>query len=97
MTFREAYNHLDENTGIRRKGWNSVLFMRPSERTTVEVAKKFKSLPTIVKELLKEQPDEKEILITAYICLYQANGNIINGHEVSNLDKIENDWETVKI
>jgi hypothetical protein len=78
---------------IARQGWNGkgmFVFQRPSDTLTAEFLPKVKSLPESVKTFLSEQNRDVEFL--AYLCMYSADGKIVNGWLASQTDMLSNDW-----
>lgn len=77
-----------------RKGWNGknmFIFIRPAETLQVDFIEKVKSLPDKVKKVLVEKGKPVEFL--PYLCMFTADGKIINGWLASQTDLLANDWQ----
>jgi hypothetical protein len=90
---------------VARKGWNGkgmFLFQRPDDELELGfIIDKVKSLPQSVKDFFKTK-DEKEapseqgltkVKFTSYLCMYAANGSIVNGWLASQTDILTQDWQ----
>lgn len=93
MKFGEALEFVNTGNKIARKGWNGknmFVFQRPSDTLKCDFIEKVKSLPESVKQFLVLQ--NKDVEFTAYLCLYSADGKIVNGWLPSQTDMQANDW-----
>ena len=82
---------------IAREGWNGkgmFVFQRPGDSLTPDIILKVKSLPETVKQFLVHQ--NKEIQFLPYLCMYAANGEIVNGWLASQTDMLSNDWTVLE-
>lgn len=79
---------------VRRAGWNGkgmFIFARPSDSISTERIRLIQSLPEKVKWFLAKQ--NREITFTQYLCMYAADGSIVNGWLASQTDMLAEDWE----
>jgi len=93
MKFGEAIEATKEGKRITRAGWNGegmFVFQRPSDTLENDFLPKVKSLPESVKEFLVKQNRPIEFL--SYLCLYSADGKIVNGWLASQTDMLSEDW-----
>jgi hypothetical protein len=104
MDFSQALEALRDGYMVSREGWNGkgmFIFMRPSDELEVGfIIEKVKSLPQSVKDFFKEQ-DSKEtgseqglrkVKFGSYLCMYAADGSIVNGWLASQTDMLSDDW-----
>lgn len=104
QNFGVAIEALKQGKRVSRKGWNGkgmFVFMRPSDELNVDVViNQVKSLPQSVKDFFKQR-DEKEmpseqglskVKFTEYLCMYAADGSIVNGWLASQTDMLSEDW-----
>ena len=102
--FGEAIQALKQDKRVQREGWNGkgiFIFMRPADELPIDmVIDKVKSLPQTVKAFFKEK-DEKEapseqglskVKFSSYLCMYAADGTIVNGWLASQTDMLAEDW-----
>lgn len=87
-------------------GKGMFVFMRPSDELTVDfIVNKVKSLPKSVKDFYNAEYREdgktegkliphSEVIVSfsAYLCMYAADGSIVNGWLASQTDMLSNDW-----
>jgi hypothetical protein len=104
LTYGEALEAVKQGKLISREGWNGkgmFVFMRPSDSLNISfLIEKVKSLPDSLKvfflrkEELKEPSEQglEQIKFTAYLCMYAADGSIVNGWLASQTDMLSNDW-----
>lgn len=102
--FGEAINALKQGKRVSRQGWNGkgmFIFERPSDELTTEfIIEKVKSIPDSVKAFFKakdanEMPSEQgltRVKFGAYLCMYAADGSIVNGWLASQTDILAEDW-----
>ena len=93
MTFGQAYTLVDDGCMVTRKGWNGkdmFIFKRPADTLLVDFIGKVKSLPDSVKEFLTSQG--KDVEFTAYLCIFTADGKVVNGWRPTQLDMDATDW-----
>ena len=104
MNFGQAIEALKEGKRVAREGWNGkgmFIFMRPTDELEVGfIIDKVKSLPQSVKDFFKAK-DEKEmpseqglakVKFNSYLCMYAADGSIVNGWLASQTDMLSEDW-----
>jgi len=107
-TFGEAIHALKSGHRVARAGWNGkgmFIFMRPADELEVGfIIDKVKSLPQSVKNLYHKivntagNEDTKKVFLSgkvkfgAYICMYAADGSIVNGWLASQTDILSEDW-----
>lgn len=100
--FGEAIEALKQGKRVQRAGWNGkgmFVFMRPADELPIGmVIDKVKSLPQSVKDFFKAK-DEKEfpgeqstVKFSSYLCMYAADGSIVNGWLASQTDMLAEDW-----
>ena len=89
---------------IARKGWNGkgmFVFERPADELKVSfIIDTVKSLPQSVKDFFKEKdalemPSEQglsKVKFGSYLCMYAADGSIVNGWLASQTDMLAEDW-----
>lgn len=106
-TFGEALEAAKAGKRIARLGWNGkgmFVFQRPADTIPYEtVVGIVKSIPQSLRDYLYfnavdgegkpvELKDMPPVKFTAYLCLYAADGSIVNGWLASQTDMQENDW-----
>ena len=108
LSFGEALEAVKSGAMISREGWNGkgmFVFMRPSDELSVDmILNKVKSLPDSVKKFFagecawhdKVNPEEMKVSFTAYLCMYAADGSVVNGWLASQTDMLANDWCILK-
>lgn len=87
---------LKEGKRVSRKGWNGkgmFVFMRPADTLDKAFVPKVKSLPDSVKSFLAQQ--ERDIEFLAYLCMWSADGKVVNGWLASQTDMLAEDWCTL--
>ena len=104
IDFGHAIAAAKQGKSIARAGWNGknmFVFMRPADkiniRTVVEVVK---SLPQSVKDFIDSRDNRRnpgefglaDISFSAYLCMYAADGSIVNGWLASQTDMLATDW-----
>ena len=104
QNFGQAIEALKQGKRVARQGWNGkgmFIFMRPADELEVGfVIDKVKSLPQSVKDFFKardenEAPSEQgltKVKFGSYLCMYAADGSIVNGWLASQTDILSNDW-----
>lgn len=105
LNFGAAIEAAKEGKLIARKGWNGkgmFVFQRPSDVLDIDtIVHKVKSLPNSVKSFFasKTNPNDpnrfdgsKQVSFTAYLCMYAADGSIVNGWLASQTDMLAEDW-----
>lgn len=105
--FGQAIEALKQGKRVARKGWNGknmFIFQRPADVLPLKTAvEQVKSLPQSVKNFLEgncvdfignEIPLEEaaSVKFTAYLCMYAADGSIVNGWLASQTDMLAEDW-----
>lgn len=104
QNFGQAIEALKQGKRVARQGWNGkgmFIFERPADELEVGfIIDKVKSLPQSVKDFFKAK-DEKEapseqglskVKFGSYLCMYAADGSIVNGWLASQTDMLSNDW-----
>ncbi len=103
-TFGQAIEALKEGKRVAREGWNGknmFIFQRPSDELTVDfIVNTVKSLPQSVKDFFKtkehpqlpQEASNVKVKFTSYLCMYAADGSIVNGWLSSQTDMLSNDW-----
>lgn len=92
--YGQALTYLKQGLMLQRKGWNGkgmFVFMRPFDTLPKAVVENVKSLPVEVKNFLSKQ--ERPIDFKAYLCMYNAKGEVVNGWLASQEDMLANDWQ----
>lgn len=91
-------------------GKGMFVFMRPSDELSVDmIVNKVKSLPDSVKKHFTQvcawhdkekgtdvNPEELKVKFTAYLCMYAADGSVVNGWLASQTDMLATDWCVLK-
>jgi len=108
MNFGQAIEVVKAGKLVARAGWNGkgmFIFQRPSDELKVGfVIEKVNSIPQSVKDFLKKK-DQKEapgeqglstIKFGSYLCMYAADGSIVNGWLASQTDILAEDWVLVE-
>lgn len=109
MNFGEAIEMAKNGHLITRKGWNGkgmFVFMRPGDELPLDmVVQKVKSLPIAVKDYFHNKCNDedgnaiplekgKPVKFTPYLCMKNAQGEIINGWVASQSDILGEDWHS---
>lgn len=80
------------------------IFKRPSDEIPLKVViEQVKSLPQSMKDFLKNKSDSQDggpaglesrlpVKFCAYLCMYAADGSIVNGWLASQTDILAEDW-----
>lgn len=95
-----AIEYLSENPDkiiVTRESWkatNRYLFMRPGDTLSLDVALNAKSIPTAMKEVIKE--NGCQVLCTEYICEW-IDGAIINDFTIYPEYETPSDWIVKKL
>lgn len=104
LNFGQALEALKAGQRAARSGWNGkgmFIFERPSDELEVGfIIDKVKSLPQSVKDFIKakdeqEAPSEQglsKVKFGSYLCMYAADGSIVNGWLASQTDMLSEDW-----
>lgn len=105
LSFGNALAAAQNGHLIARKGWNGkgmFVFQRPADELSVNlIVHTVKSLPQSVKDFFanKTNPNREDridgddrIKFNAYLCMYAADGSIVNGWMASQTDMLANDW-----
>ena len=93
LSYGEALEALKEGKRVSREGWNGkgmFIFQRPGDTLPQNIIKEVKSLPDSVKKFLLEQ--DRDVKFLPYLCMYSAQGEIVNGWLASQTDMLSNDW-----
>lgn len=106
LNFGMALEALKQGKLVARNGWNGkdmFIFQRPEDELTVEMLiEKVKSLPQSVKDhfnnvykgdYLKASDNQPfTVKFTSYLCMKNAQGDIVNGWLASQTDMLAEDW-----
>ena len=108
QNFGQAIEALKQGKMVSRQGWNwkgMFIFERPADELEVGfIIEKVKSVPQSVKDFFQNNvksglnDETKTYLSTekvkfgAYLCMYAADGSIVNGWLASQTDMLSNDW-----
>lgn len=105
QNFGEALKALQEGKRVSRIEWNGknmFIFQRPEDELEVEfIINKVKSLPQSVKDFFEKRdkevnpPEEQgiaKVKFCSYLCMYTADGSIVNGWLASQTDMLAKDW-----
>lgn len=105
--FGQAIAALKQGKRVAREGWNGkgmFVFQRPADELPLKmVVQQVKSLPKSVKDFFyfncndaNGEPipleEAENIKFKAYLCMYAADGSIVNGWIPSQTDLLEEDW-----
>ena len=93
LSFGQAIEALNAGIRVSREGWNGkgmFVFQRPGDTLDQDFIHKVKSLPESTKAFLVNQ--NKDIEFTPYLCMWDADGKIINGWLASQSDMLAEDW-----
>ena len=105
LSFGEALEAAKQGKRICRNNWNGkeqFVFMRPSQETNISLlVQNIKTIPQSVKDYLCRQTafdvenrlDSMDIVkFTPYLCLWNAQKEIVNGWNASQSDMLATDW-----
>ena len=105
QNFGQAIEALKEGKRVARQGWNGkgmFIFERPADELPAQmVIENVKSIPDSVKLFLHNKYKHDyigasgkifKIKFGAYLCMYDADGSIVNGWLASQTDMLSNDW-----
>lgn len=103
QNFGQAIEALKQGKRVARQGWNGkgmFIFERPVDELEYSFIEKVKSLPQSVKDFLRNKALSTEgslsylpkVKFGAYLCMYAADGSIVNGWLASQTDMLSNDW-----
>lgn len=96
LSFGIAIELLKQGQRVARAGWNGkgmFIFMRPEDTLPEAVIAGVKSLPVSAKNFFVEQA--RPIKFTGYLCMYAADGTIVNGWLASQTDILAEDWTLI--
>jgi len=109
ITFGQALEAVKEGKLIAREGWNGkgmFVFQRPEDHLSHDmIINTVKSLPASVKSFFAQTPDSAvneetrnhllatKVKFTSYLCMYAADGSIVNGWLASQTDMLASDWQ----
>ncbi len=101
MNFGQALELVKQGNLVRRSGWNGknmFVFMRPEDELTVEfIQTKVKSLPQSFKDsFIGNKGLEEKVKFLPYLCMFSAQGEVVNGWLASQTDMLSDDWEIVE-
>jgi len=105
LTFGQAIEAAKQGNRVARTGWNGknmFVFQRPADEIPAQVViENVKSLPDSVKLFLNSKYKSDyvgasgevfKIKFGAYLCMYTADGSIVNGWLASQTDILAEDW-----
>lgn len=103
QNFGQAIEALKQGKRVAREGWNGkgmFIFERPADELEYSFIEKVKSLPQSVKDFLRNKAlstegslsDLPKVKFGAYLCMYAADGSIVNGWLASQTDMLAEDW-----
>lgn len=97
VNFGTALEAVKQGKLIAREGWNGkgmFVFQRPEDSIPGSVViHNVKSIPQSVKDyLLNKELGGAVIKFTSYLCMYAADGSIVNGWLASQTDMLAEDW-----
>jgi hypothetical protein len=104
--FGGALTALKAGKKVARQGWNGkgmFIFERPGDKIPASMIPNIKSLPDSVKRYFANKEftnmddtpadlDKVMIPFTPYLCMYAADGSIVNGWLASQTDMLSEDW-----
>lgn len=106
--FGDAIEALKQGKRVAREGWNGkgmFIFERPSDELEVGfIIDKVKSLPQSVKDYFagnvntgateetRQHLMNGKVKFGSYLCMYAADGSIVNGWLASQTDMLSEDW-----
>lgn len=106
LTFGQAVDLINKGELVCREGWNGkkmFIFKRPHDNIDISVVPNIKSLPQKVKDyFINEFAGGKthfdsgnpiQIHFGEYLCMKDAQGNIVNGWLASQTDILADDWQ----
>ena len=96
VNFGQAIEAAKAGKRIAREGWNGkgmFVFQRPEDILDIDmVVNRVKSLPQSVKDFFGASTTQSTVKFTAYLCMYAADGSIVNGWLASQTDMLAEDW-----
>lgn len=107
QNFGQAIEALKQGKRVARQGWNGkgmFIFQRPADELPLKmVVQQVKSLPQSVKDFFYFNCNDKNrdaipleegapVKFGSYLCMYAADGSIVNGWLASQTDMLSNDW-----
>ena len=108
LNFGQALEAVKEGKLISREGWNGkgmFVFQRPADELEMGfIIDKVKSLPQKLKDYYQDvvnsatNEETKQHFLTtkvkfsAYLCMFAADGSIVNGWLASQTDMLAKDW-----
>ncbi len=107
MNFGEALEAVKQGKLIAREGWNGkgmFVFQRPADEITPKVIQNIKSLPDSVKQFVANKygdethyasGNEIKVKFTPFLCMYAADGSVVNGWLASQTDMLAEDWSVL--
>jgi hypothetical protein len=109
VTFGVALEAAKQGKLIAREGWNGkgmFVFQRPEDHLTHDmIINTVKSLPQSVKDFFaatvnsgvnketKTYLGQTKVKFCSYLCMYAADGSIVNGWLASQTDMQSEDWQ----
>ena len=98
LGFEAALSSAKQGKLIQREAWNGkgmFVYMRPEFHCNTTELQKMDSVPSEVIKYLKRKPDYIPVKLSSYLCLKDANGNIMNGWQPNTYDLLAEDWQVV--
>lgn len=99
MTFGQAIENLKEGKLVSRSGWNGkgmFLFIRPEFFCNRDSFEQIKSIPDNARNKIASLLGQHQYRFTGYLCMFAADGSIVNGWLASQTDMISEDWGVVE-
>lgn len=93
LNFGQALEAVKEGKLIAREGWNGkdmFVFQRPADTLDATFIQNVKSLPQKVKDYFSL--GQVRVKFTAYLCMKNAQGEIMNGWAATQTDMLAEDW-----
>lgn len=99
MNFGDAIAALKEGKTVSREGWNGkgmFLFTRPEFFCTKDQFAAIQSIPESAKTKILAAIGDHQYRFTQYVCMFAADGSIVNGWLASQTDILSSDWGIVE-
>lgn len=96
LTFGQALEHIKNGVPMQRTGWNGkgmFIFARPEFVCKSEDFAKIQSVSEKVKEHILAK-GVQAVKFTGYLCMFAADGTVVNGWLASQTDMLADDWQT---
>lgn len=106
LNFGQAIEAAKQGKLIAREGWNGkgmFVFQRPSDELASSfIIDKVQSLPESFKKIVANNASvnplnkDQKIKFSAYLCMFAADGSVVNGWLASQTDMLSEDWQIVE-